>query len=236
MEKIKQTEDKLVFSAKISATLANSIRRSIGAIPVTAVDELHIEKNDSALYDETVAHRIGLIPLKAPNNSKDSVFELSVSKTGPGYVYSSDIKGDCEVVYDKMPITLLKEGQEFKAKCITKVGYGLDHAKFSPGMMFYRNSCTVSLPKKYKEIISSTFPENKIKDKGDSIIVYDDKIKPVSDFCEGLCQRDKESCEVKEDSNMIITIESFGQMSAEEIFKSAIDVLKSDLSELSKAF
>lgn len=64
MKKIEKSQDQVVFTIDTEETVANSIRRYVNQIPVLAIDEIEIEKNDSALYDETIAHRIGLIPLK----------------------------------------------------------------------------------------------------------------------------------------------------------------------------
>ena len=64
METIEKTENKLIFSAKIEDTLANAIRRYVHEILVLAVDEVEIHQNGSPLYDETLAHRIGLVPFK----------------------------------------------------------------------------------------------------------------------------------------------------------------------------
>jgi len=64
MEIITKSPEKIVFIAKINESLANSIRRSVGLTSIMAIEELEILKNDSALYDETIAHRMGLIPIK----------------------------------------------------------------------------------------------------------------------------------------------------------------------------
>ncbi|MEK6840344.1 MAG: hypothetical protein AABX79_00095 [Nanoarchaeota archaeon] len=70
MKLIEKSKDNVVFSAEIEESLANAIRRYVGQIPVVAVDEIEISMNDSPLYDETIAHRVGLIPL----NMKDALF------------------------------------------------------------------------------------------------------------------------------------------------------------------
>ena len=232
MEIITKSPEKIVFIAKISESLANSIRRSIGLIPTMAIDELEIIKNDSALYDETVAHRMGLIPIKMEKSWKeDTVLKLKLNVKRDGFIYSGDIKGDCEFVYDGVPITLLRKDQELKIKATTKMGLGKDHAKFNPGLLFYRNACEITLDKEFEDHIKKTFPEVNIKSKGDKIIVKDNGIKSLVDFCEGLAQKDKKEVSVKDSDEIVVTIESFGQISAEEIFKKTINALKKRLKE-----
>lgn len=89
MKLINKTNDKIVFSAEIEESLANTIRRYLNQIPVLAVDELEISKNDSVLYDETVAHRIGLIPLKSKKAiTEKTTAELKLDVNKEGMVYS----------------------------------------------------------------------------------------------------------------------------------------------------
>ena len=64
INKIEQTDEKVVFSTDMGVSLANAIRRSVNEVPILAIDEVDIYKNDSALYDQILAHRFGLIPLK----------------------------------------------------------------------------------------------------------------------------------------------------------------------------
>src|SRR3972149_6730007 len=72
MELIEKNKDQIIFSAEIEDSLANAIRRYVNHIPVLAVDELEISRNDSPLYDETVAHRVGLVPIKADKATEKS--------------------------------------------------------------------------------------------------------------------------------------------------------------------
>ena len=87
METIRKKVDKLIFSAEIENSVANAIRRYVAQIPIVAVDEVEISKNDSALYDETLAHRIGLIPLKA----KKQTGKMSLESKKEGIVYSEEL-------------------------------------------------------------------------------------------------------------------------------------------------
>jgi DNA-directed RNA polymerase subunit D len=235
MEVIGKTKDKYVFSAKINETLANALRRSVNRIPVIAVDELKIAKNDSALYDETVAHRIGLIPLKMEKSYKEGdSHKLKLKTKKAGMIYSGEIKGDVGIVYDKMPILLLHEGQELDMEMTTKLGVGEDHAKFSPGVIFYRELYEVTLNKKFADTIKKIFPNNKIKEKGDKIMILDDQIKSLADYCESLCERAGEKAELKETGELVFVIESFGQLEAKEILERAIDALEKDFKEFLK--
>ncbi len=235
MEAINKKNDSLVFKVKIEESLANAIRRYLGEIPILAVDEVEISKNDSALYDETISHRIGLIPLKTDkivNEKTKGALKLSVKTEG--IVNSGELKGDLNVVYDSIPITILTKGQELELVANVRAGKGDEHARFSPGLMFYRNVSEITMGKEFIGEVKKICPNNEIKENGDKIVIVDDKEKGVCDVCEGICERAKKKSETEYKDELIVNIESFGQMNAEDIFKKSIDALKKDLAEISK--
>lgn len=231
MENIIKTEGKCVFKAEIDDSLINAIRRYVGQIQIAAIDEVEISKNDSPLYDETLAHRLGLVPLE--QNGKGSG-KLKLSSQEKGMVYSGSLKGDFKVVYDKMPLTLLSEGQEIEISANIKMGNGQEHAKFSPGLMNYRQISEMYIDKELAEKLKKTFTNIEIKQKGDKFLVVDDNEKEISDICEGLAEKDGKKIEIKPTNEIVISIESFGQIDAKSIFTKSIEALKKDLSEVSK--
>lgn len=231
METINKTDDKYIFKAEIEDSLVNSIRRYVNQIPITAIDEVEISKNDSPLYDETLAHRLGLIPLKQGSKKEG---KLKLNSHENGMVYSGSLKGDFEVVYDKIPITLLSEGQEIELSAKVSMGKGQEHAKFSPGIMNYREVSEIHLDKEIAEKLKSSLPNVEIKQKGDKYVIIDDKEKEITDICEGIAEKHGKKIETKTTADMIITLESFGQIDAKSIFTKAIEALKKDLTEVSK--
>ncbi|MFA4952645.1 MAG: DNA-directed RNA polymerase subunit D [Candidatus Pacearchaeota archaeon] len=232
MKLINKKNNQIVFRAEIGETIANSIRRYLNEIPILAVDEVEIFKNDSPLYDETIAHRIGFIPLKMEKASKEENLKLVSKKEG--IVYSGEMHGAIKPVYDKIPITSLNKGQEMEIIANTKFGKGKEHSKFSPGLMFYRNVLEIKMDKNFQDKIKRVCQNSEIKEKGDKIIIIDDKEKEICDVCEGICEKVGKKAEVEIKDELIITLESFGQLSVEEIFKKAVDELKKDLSDISK--
>jgi len=232
MKQIKKTEDQIVFSSDIGMTLANSIRRYFNNIPVVAVEELEISKNDSPLYDETIAHRVGLVPLKAGKGKVSDKISLSVKRQG--VVYSGDFKGGPEPVYGTIPLTTLDKGQEIKFVATLKKGKGIEHSKFSPGIMFYRNLVSLTVDKEFYDEIKRVCPDHEIKEKGQKIVIKDDLAKEISDVCEGIVNKAGKKAEIEDSGELVVTVESFGQMKTKDIFLEAISVLKSDLKDLSK--
>jgi len=233
MKLIEKTEDQIIFSAEIDESIANAIRRYVKQIPVIAIDELEISKNDSPLYDETVAHRVGLIPLKMDKSAEKGKLKLSVKKEGT--VYSGEIKGHPEVVYKAIPITTLDKGQELEFTATVKLGKGAEHSKFSPGLMFYRNETEITLDKDFLEEVKKFVPDAEIKEKGNKITVIDNKKKEMTDVIEGLAIKRKKQAEVANGKDLVVTVESFGQLEPKDIFNESIDMLRKDLASVEKA-
>lgn len=233
MNLIEKKEYELTFVTETNESLMNAIRRYVNHVPVLAVDEVEIVKNDSPLYDETIAHRFGLLPLKMKGVKKGEV-SLKLSTSKEGYVYSDDVKGETEVVYKKAPITYLTNGQELELSATAILGKGIEHAKFSPGMIFYRNVAEVGVDKEIGEKIKSTVPNVEMKIKGDKTIIVDNKKQTVLDACENFCAETGKVPEVVFQEELVVTVESFGQLNPEEILKEAVGELKKDLDEFSK--
>jgi DNA-directed RNA polymerase subunit D len=214
MIKIERKEDeKLKLNSDMPISLANAIRRSVNHIPTLAITELEISKNDSALYDEIIAHRMGLIPLKNEKlkMTKDCVckgkgcgkcsVKFKLKAKGPATVYSSDLSPGSSVVY-KIPITHLEKDQELELVAVAKVGIGRDHAKFAPGLLYYKYTADID-KKDVKE--------------------DDENFKKVL-----------EDAEKNDGKELSLFIESWGQIKPKEIFIEAVDALIKNLKEFSK--
>ena len=233
MKLIEKTKDQLVFAAEMNESVANAIRRYVSQILVIAVDELEISRNDSPLYDETIAHRVGLIPLKIGKAAEKGKLKLDVKREGT--VYSGDMKGHPEPVYKNIPITTLSKGQELQFTASVRAGKGAEHAKFSPGLMFYRDSAEITMDKEFLEEVRKILPDTEIKERGNKITILDNKKKEVTDVCEGIANKKKKKADVVSGKELIIILESFGQMDAKNIFNESVDALRKDLASVEKA-
>lgn len=239
----KQKTDKIEVVVGTNESLANAIRRSINQIPVLAVEEAEIYKNDSALYDEIIAHRLGLIPLKEKRklNEKDKCtckgkgcdkcqIKLTLKAKGPATVYSGELKGNAEVVYDKMPIVILDKDQELELLCFVQLGKAVNHAKYSPGLVYYRNVSEIKVKdkEKAKQVI------DKLKESiiGEGGGIY--KCSKDIDYIETLID-DKDVIEVAPGKEIVFFVESWGQIKAKDIFNEAVKALNKNLNEVLKA-
>lgn len=229
METLLNTKEKLVLRMEANEALANSIRRSISEVPTLAIDEVEIYKNDSALYDEMLANRIGLIPLKTEKsmNSK-TVIELKLSKKGPGLVYSGDIEGPVDLIHDKIPLTLLGENHKLEFVATARLGTGLEHAKFLPGICYYRHVLEVkSTPQIDKVVESASSGLIKPQKKGAKWMcdLNDAQVKEIEEM-------DKEA--IKDSDEILFIVESYGNMPAKDMLDGAIKALETNLEHFEK--
>jgi|TARA_Y100000310_G_scaffold335856_1_gene418921 DNA-directed RNA polymerase subunit D len=233
MEIINKKENRIVFKGKMESGIANSIRRYINRIPTLAIDEVEVTKNDSPLYDEAVAHRLGLVPLKMVNLTSKNLPKIKIKVSGEGKVYSEELKGS-KVAYDKIPITTLSNEKELEITATTNLGMGEEHSKYSPGILSYRKVAEITMDKKFADKVKELCPNNPISEKRDKIIVKDDKEKEVLDLCEGIANIESKKAEINFNDELVLNLESFGQMDVKQVLKKAIEELKKDLSKTAK--
>jgi DNA-directed RNA polymerase subunit D len=126
----------------------NSLRRVLlSEIPKMAVDDVILYDNNSGLFDEMIAHRVGLLPVPTDLNlfkfRKDCVCEgkgcpnctirYTLSKEGPGTVFSRDLQPEnpAHAIADpNVPIVELLKGQRLILEAEAILGLGRDHAKW----------------------------------------------------------------------------------------------------------
>ena len=125
---------------------ANALRRSmIGEVPTLAIEDIRIYDNTSVLFDEILAHRLGMIPIKTDLSQYSPRADCScggvgcpgctvtftLSAEGPKMVTSGDLISmdpKATPVLDNIPIIKLWEGQKSTTVKNTQSGNRLSHA------------------------------------------------------------------------------------------------------------
>lgn len=146
----------------VEPAFANAIRRCLIAdLPKLAIDDVEFHlgpiraedgkeaESIAPLFDEIVAHRLGLIPLPTDpelfvprqtcpacggEGCPNCTVIYSLNKRGPCTVYSGDLEpiGDSKFkpVDPNIPIVKLGEGQALLVYATAQLGYGREHAKW----------------------------------------------------------------------------------------------------------
>jgi DNA-directed RNA polymerase subunit D len=144
IKKISKADRTIKFSLKgVTPAFINAIRRTIHTnVKSFAVDTVNIYENTSVMFNEMLAHRLGMLPIQTDTKTykrKDKVI-LMVEKEGPCIVYSKDIKSTdpkIEIVDKKIPIVELGKGQKIKIEMEATLDSGKKHSKWTPGIMSY---------------------------------------------------------------------------------------------------
>lgn len=249
MKIITKTPEKIMFAEEMDESLANAIRRSSLEVPVLAIDEVEFFKNDSVLYDEVLALRLGLVPLKTDKDLElreeckckgkgcaSCMIELKLVTKGPGWVYSKDLKGKTEVVYGDMPLTVLKEDQELELVAYAKLGKGKEHTKYSPGLVYYRNAGELETGKLVNcENYADICPRKVLKCEKGKLELTDKYNCDLCEMCVEEAKKNKEEIKINPGKEIVFVIESFGQMKASEVLEESVKALKNNLKAVVKA-
>lgn len=121
----------LLIEGTNNATV-NGIRRTmLRDVPVLAVSQVEITKNNTPMPDEMLSHRIGLVPMYAKDISEDiTKMKLTIEKSGPCELYSDDICCDSVSIVSGVYICPLYRDQEIILTGSFTIGTGKEHARF----------------------------------------------------------------------------------------------------------
>jgi DNA-directed RNA polymerase subunit D len=248
MKILSKSEGKIIFVEEMKESLANAIRRSSLEIPILAIDEVEFYKNDSALYDEVLALRLGLLPLKTPKNMTEQEkctcrgkgcakcsLQLKLQAKGPVTVYAKDLKAKGEIVYPEMPLVKLREDQELELVAKAKLGKGVQHTKFSPGLVYYRNAPEIEVSKdcNFCQECIEACPHGILKLKKQKLELSDKYKCDLCEACVDACKNmGKGEIKILPGKEIVFFIESWGQISALNILEGAVKALKENFKQI----
>ncbi len=125
-------------------SVANALRRAaISQVSSFAIDTVTFYENSSSMFDEYIAHRIGLVPLVSPSKGYDEKDEIlfTLQAEGPVMVYSKDLKSSdktVKVANEKIPVMKLAAGQTLRLEGKAIMSMGSKSSKFQPGLATYK--------------------------------------------------------------------------------------------------
>ncbi|MGC8537752.1 MAG: DNA-directed RNA polymerase subunit D [Candidatus Micrarchaeia archaeon] len=139
-------DDEKALQFEVSDTdsyYVNTLRRAvINKVKCFAIDKAMFYENTSAMFDEYIAHRIGLVPISTPQKGYTETDEVlfTLDASGPGTVYSKDLVSsdkEVHVANENIPVIKLAEGQRLRVEGKAVLGNGARHAKFQPGFVTF---------------------------------------------------------------------------------------------------
>jgi len=245
----------VIHIEETSPYFVNSLRRIMVAdLPKLAVDDVVIYDNTSALFDEIISHRLGLIPI--PTDLDLLVFRddctckgkgcptctvrYTLSKEGAGVVYSGDLQPaekSWAIKEDKIPIVELFNDQRLILEVEAILGRGKTRAKWqavqAPG---YKFMPTINFDKKklneLKEFVKA-IPDGLVALKGEKLEILD--IGKLSILESYIDKNNVDFIEIKRDNtNIIFTFETDGALSPEEALINSSKILEEKYAEFGK--
>ena len=233
----------------------NALRRvMIANLPKLAVDEVLIYDNTSALFDEIIAHRIGLIPIPTDLsllNFKDEcsckgkgcpscTVRYTLSKEGEGTVFSGDLQPaekSWAITEDKIPIVELYGDQRLILEAEAVLGNSRNHAKWQAVTApSYRMKSEISFDNEkeneLKEFVEK-LPKDLVKIKKNKLELSDEKKLPILES-----YIDKENIDfikIKRDpTKYTFKLETDGSIKAKDAIIESAKILEENYKEFAK--
>ncbi len=231
---------------------ANALRRiMMNEVPTLAIETVEFTANDSALFDEAVAHRLGMIPLtfdkKAMNLPNECKCEgkgcplcqitLVLDKKGPCTAYAKDMKSTdkaVHAVFPDTPIVKLLDGQKIKFEATAQLGVGKTHAKWKAANASYKYYPVARIIGKIEnpEECVKACPKGAIKINGSKV-----DVNPLCDLCNECVKNCKPEGALKiegDGTKFVFSVETVSALKPEEIVLQAAEVLGKKAKEFEK--
>lgn len=224
----------------------NSLRRvMLAELPKLAIDDVIIYDNTSALFDELIGHRLGLIPIPTDlsilsfrseckcegKGCPSCTVRYTLSKEGECVVYSGDLQPEhpsFAITETTIPIVDLMKDQRVILEVEAVLGRGRDHAKWQVVLApRYRMETKITVDKKHlddvKEIIDQ-LPKDLVELKGDKLQLTDPSKESI---LEAYLEKNKsEFITISRDpSKLLFSFETDGSMSAKAALQESVSIL-----------
>lgn len=231
-------------------SFVNALRRAIIAeVPTMAIENVIFTENSSPIYDEMIAHRLGLLPIdadvelfnlrseckcKGKGCANCTVF-FALEKVGPSGVYSQDVKFEDPKIKPPRGIPLFKlgNGQKVTLSGEAILGRGKEHAKWQSGLASYKYYPEIAIGKECEDCkeCAEVCPTHVYEFKGGKLKIVDLEACILCNACVEACDDGAIKVRGREDK-FIFKVESTGALKPEYIFNKACDITAAAADEL----
>jgi DNA-directed RNA polymerase subunit D len=231
--------------AGTSDAFLNLIRRFvIDEVPTLAVEDVEFKDNSSSLYDEIIAHRLGLTPIKTDlknytpqdectckgEGCAKCQLKLTLKANKKGAVTASEAESQdpsCTFVYGDTPIAKLTAKQKIELEATAILGRGKVHAKWCPGLVYFKREpsidvSSVDLNDENTEKLSKVCGD--IVSTDGKVNVNDNELYTSIRFDACVGALENAGATIEESDNHLLTVESWGQLECNEMLAEAAHI------------
>ena len=248
---IRKQENIVHFLAEgLDVAFANALRRTmLTRLPAMAIDEVLVLENTSVMYDEMLAHRMGLVPLVTDLESYNLPEECDCEGKGCSLcqctltlekqagdeeeiVYSRDLSSqDPKVIpaLGEIPLVKLAPNQRLIIEAYARLGKGVENAKYQPvSTVSYKYVPIVEVNKDKCNQCGDCVkvcPKNILLVEGDTIATQNTLDCSLCEACVEVCEPGAITIDSKKNS-FLFKVESTGALTPEEIVEKSAEILK----------
>lgn len=231
MKVLNEDEKTLVLlSDKETPALLNAMRRAIiSEIPAMSIDEVDFYENNSALFNDYLANRMGMIPLTWEDGIEDGAkiaFSLNAEAVEEiKTVYSRDLVSSDEkikVYSENIPVAVLNKGQKLRLEAFAVKGTAKIHARFQSALASYGKAGEFKAAEKCRKCSNPLVAFQGLAGKKDL---------PENSFLCANCSKPE-----GEGKEFLFVVESFNNLSAREQYSRALKVMEEKSKALAKEF